>query len=88
MRRSRTDPSRQLAELGVASAETIARRLMLMGLGQCSHAEYRKMVTEKIAAAQSSWIEFAFSPWTVWSSMLMPYHSAARRNAKRLRSKH
>ena len=87
MRRSRNKAPRLLAELGAASAETIARRLMLMGLGRCSHAEYRKMVDEKVAAAQSSWIELAFSPWTMWTSMLTPWHRAARRNARRLRKK-
>ena len=87
MRRSRTKTPRLLAELGAASAETIARRVMLMGTGRCTHAEYRKMVDEKVAAAQSSWIAFAFSPWTLWTSMLMPWHQATRRNARRLRKK-
>ncbi len=89
MRRSRSNASAPqiLAELGMASAETIARRMMLMGSGQCSHAEYRKMVDEKVQATQIAWLEMAFSPWTAWTSMLMPYHRAARRNARRLRSK-
>jgi hypothetical protein len=89
MRRSRpsSNAPRLLAELGAASAETIARRLMLMGTGQCTHAEYRKMVTEKVVATQSAWLAMAFSPWTMWSSMLAPYHSAAKRNARRLRNK-
>ena len=85
MRRSHSSTPRLFAELGVASAETIARRMMLMGTGRCSHAEYRKMVTEKVAATQSSWLELAFSPWAAWSAMLIPYHRAARRNARRLR---
>jgi hypothetical protein len=88
MRRSRSSAPRLFAELGAASAETIARRMMLMGTGRCSHAEYRKMVTEKIAATQSSWLELAFTPWTVWTALLTPYHRAARRNARRLRGKH
>ena len=87
MRRSRSSVPFMMAELGAASAETIARRMMLMGTGRCSHAEYRKMVTEKVAAAQSSWLALAFSPWTMWTSMLTPYHRAARRNARRLRTK-
>lgn len=87
MRRSRSTAPRLLAELGAASAETIARRMMLMGSGRCTRAEYRKMVTEKVAAAQSSWLEMAFSPWAMWSAMLQPYHRAARRNARRLRTK-
>ena len=87
MRRSRPNALNLLAELGAASAETIARRMMLMGTGQCTHAEYRKMVDEKIAATQSALIAAAFSPWTMWTSMLQPYHKAARHNARRLRSK-
>ena len=86
MRRSRSSAPRLLAELGAASAETIARRMMLMGTGRCSHAEYRKMVSEKVHATQMSWLELALSPWTIWTSMLTPYHRAARRNARRLRS--
>lgn len=87
MRRSRSSAPFLLAELGLASAETIARRMILMGSGRCTHAEYSKMVTEKIAATQSSWLEMAFSPWTMWTSMLLPYHKAARSNARRLRTK-
>ncbi len=89
MRRSRSSSNAPwlLAELGAASAETIAHRVMLMGTGQCTHAEYRKMVTEKVAATQTAWLEMAFSPWTMWTSMLIPYHRAARSNARRLRHK-
>ena len=62
MRRSRSSSNAPwlLAELGTASAETIARRMMLVGTGRCTHAEYRKMV---------------------------PYHRAARKNARRLRNR-
>jgi len=92
MRRSRSSAPGLLVELGAASAETIARRMMLMGTGRCSRSEYRKMVTEKVTAAQSSalssWFEMAFSPWSMWTAMLQPYHRAARRNARRLRRKH
>lgn len=87
MRRSRSPSNAPwlLAELGAAAAETIARRMMLMGTGQCTHAEYLKMVTEKVSASQSAWLELASSPWTLWTSMLAPYHRAARSNARRLR---
>jgi len=61
--------------------------MMLMGTGRCTRAEYRKMVGEKVSAAQSSWIALAFTPWAAWTAMLQPYHRAARRNARRLRSK-
>jgi len=59
---------------------------MLMGTDRCSHAKYRKMVSENFRAAQMSWLDLAFSPWTIWTSMLKPYHRAARRNARRLQT--
>lgn len=77
----------QLFDLGTASAETITRRVMLMATGKCSHAEYRKMVNEKAAAAGHSWLEAAMFPWTAAYTMLEPWRRAARRNAVRLRRK-
>ena len=88
MRRRRSSPSSMLAELGIASAETIARRVALMSTGRCTSREYRKMVTEKMAATGHSWLEAAFWPWTGMSALIEPWHRAARRNARRLRTKH
>ena len=87
MRRRRPSPH-QLFDLGTASAETIARRMMLMATGRCSPAEYRKMVSEKVVATGHSWMEAMMSPWMAAFSMLEPYRRAARRNARRLRHKH
>lgn len=86
MRRRRSSAS-QLFDLGTASAETITRRVLLMASGRCSPAEYHKMVNEKIAAAGHSWLEAMMFPWTGAAAMLEPYRRAARRNARRLRSK-
>ena len=87
MRRHRSAPPLMLAELGIASAETIARRVALMATGRCTPREYRKMVGEKLAASGHSWLEAAFWPWTGLSAVLEPWHRAARRNARRLRAK-
>lgn len=43
-----------LAELALASWQTIAYRMSMMALGTCTAAEYRRMTTEKIVAAQRS----------------------------------
>ena len=43
-----------LTELALASAETIARRGMLMAQGRCSSREQRRMIEEKSRAALAS----------------------------------
>ena len=43
-----------MAELTLASWETIARRTLMMAQGTCSPAEYRRMVREKAHAAHRS----------------------------------
>jgi hypothetical protein len=75
-----------LAELSIASAETIARRLTMMATGNCSPTEYRRMVAEKMEAARRSWLA-ALNPLASMSSLLAPWHKAASRNARRLRTK-
>jgi hypothetical protein len=87
MKRRRAPSASQLFDLGTASAETIAHRVMLMATGRCTPAEYNKMVNEKIAAAGHSWLEAMRFPWTGAAAMIEPYRRAARRNARRLRSK-
>jgi hypothetical protein len=42
-----------MTELMLASWETLARRTLLMVQNKCSPAEYRRMVREKMAAAES-----------------------------------
>jgi hypothetical protein len=43
-----------MADLAMASWETIARRTAMIARGTCSPAEYQCMITEKAAALQQS----------------------------------
>jgi len=52
-RRARTFPL-MMAELAMASWETIARRTSMIARGTCSPAEYQRMIIEKAAALQQS----------------------------------
>ena len=69
-RRTRRQPPMpvMMAELAVASAQTIAHRTTLAVTGRCTHAEYSKMVVEKMTAM----------------ALLTPWHRAATRNSRRL----
>ena len=76
------------AELAFASWETIARRTFMMANGTCTPAEYARMVTEKVAAAQRSALALSrkrtrHSP----RSVIGPWHRGATANAKRLRKR-
>ena len=75
-----------MAELALASWETIARRTLMMAQGTCSPAEYRRMVREKAHAAHRSGSRVARGARDV-SAVLAPWHKAATANAKRLRRK-
>ena len=75
-----------MAELTLASWETIARRTLMMAQGTCSPAEYRRMVREKAHAAHRSGSLVARGARDV-SALLAPWHKAATANAKRLRRK-
>ena len=72
-----------MVQLGAASWETILRRSLMMAQGTCSAAEYRRMVSEKSAALQSSTVAF----WSGKShrAIVAPFLTRARRNARRLR---
>jgi hypothetical protein len=72
-----------VAELMVASWETIARRSVMMAKGTCSLAEYRRMATEKAAAMQLS--ALAVIGGRGKRQALAPWHKRATANAKRLR---
>ena len=77
-----------LAELTWASWETVLRRSMMVALGTCSDAEYRRMITEKMNAVHQSsrlalWPGIGGDP----ADMVRPWHRAATRNARRLRRK-
>jgi len=72
-----------LAELAVASWQTMAHRLSMMASGTCSIAEYRRMMAEKMLAAQQS-MKAATRRQHDVTAIIAPWHRAASRNAKRL----
>ena len=77
-----------LAELSLASWETIARRSMMMARAACSPAEYRRMVSEKAAAAaETARLLARRGPRTSPAALLAPWHTRATANAKRLRKR-
>jgi hypothetical protein len=77
-----------IGEIATSSLETIARRTWMMAQGRCSAAEYRRMVREKAAAAQSSASALARSRGKDAAlAILAPWHSRVTANAKRLRGK-
>ncbi|HTP83617.1 MAG TPA: hypothetical protein VMQ11_11780 [Alphaproteobacteria bacterium] len=73
-----------MVELAMAASETIFHRTWLMATGQCSPAEYQRMLAEKVKAAQLTG-RLVMSPRADSSALLAPWHRAARRNARRLR---
>ena len=83
-RRSRALPV-MMAELMVASWETIARRTAIIARGTCTPAEYQRMVMEKAAALQQSAI--AVMTGRGEKAALRPWHKRATANARRLRRK-
>ena len=74
-----------MAELAMASWETIARRTAMIARGTCTPAEYQRMVAEKAAALQQSAI--AVMTGRGKKAMLAPWHKRATANARRLRRK-
>jgi hypothetical protein len=74
-----------MAELAVASWETIARRTALIARGRLTPAEYQRMVIEKAAALQQSAI--AVMTGRGKKAVLAPWHRRATANARRLRRK-
>jgi hypothetical protein len=74
-----------MADLMMASWETIARRSMMMARGACTAAEYQRMIVEKTAAAQDATL--AMLSGRGIRAALAPWHKRARANASRLRRK-
>jgi hypothetical protein len=74
-----------MAELTVASWETIARRTLMMVQGACSAGEYQRMAAEKMAAVQIS--TAALMEGRSHAAVLAPFVVRARANARRLRRK-
>jgi hypothetical protein len=75
-----------MTELALASWQTIAHRSLMMARGSCSHAEYSRMVLEKMSAATRSASVLAQSRQAPsWTALLAPWHVRAKSNARRLR---
>jgi hypothetical protein len=74
-----------MAQLTVASWETIFHRTLMMARGTCSPAEYQRMVMEKAAAMRTS--TRALASRKGGGAVLAPFLWRARGNAKRLRRK-
>ncbi len=72
-----------MMELAFASWETIIHRMVMMATGTCSAAEYKCMVSEKMAASHASMVELMAGGGGV--AVIAPYLAAASGNAKRLR---
>ncbi|HEY1433080.1 MAG TPA: hypothetical protein VGF39_15850 [Stellaceae bacterium] len=83
-RRARPLPM-MMAELAMASWETIARRTAMIARGNITSAEYQRMVFEKAAALQQSAI--AMMTGRGKKAALAPWHKRATANARRLRRK-
>jgi hypothetical protein len=74
-----------MAELAMASWETIARRTAMITGGTLTSAEYQRMAMEKAAVLQQS----AIAVMTVRGkkAAIRPWHKRATANARRLRRK-
>jgi hypothetical protein len=83
-RRSRNLPA-MMAQLTLASWETIYRRTLMMAQGTCSAAEYQRMVVEKAAALQAA--SLALMTGRGGAAALVPYLVRSRANVRRLRRK-
>lgn len=77
---------RMLLELAMNSAETIGRRWWMVASGKSTPAEYRRMVLEKVKAAQETGAAMFFRKPSA-AALLRPWHAGARRNVKRLRKR-
>jgi hypothetical protein len=81
-------PHLMMTNLALASWETMMRRTLLMAQNACSPTEYQRMVREKTEAAMESGLKLMLSGGQAsLSSLLVPWHSRATANAKRLRKK-
>jgi hypothetical protein len=77
-----------LADLTINACDTIASRARLIATGQCSAAEYRRMVMEKAEAVQASFLAVAnATPAGALEAAMTPWLDSVRANAERLRRK-
>jgi hypothetical protein len=75
------------ADLALASWATVMLRMSRIAQGTCTPAEYSRMVTEKLLAAQRSAVALTRPGRNRGAAALRPWRTAARRNAKRLARK-
>ncbi len=86
MSRARANPfalPMMMAELTTASFETIWHRTALMMSGECTLAEYERMVSEKMHATHLA--TAALMKGDGPEDVIRPFHKRATANAKRLR---
>ena len=77
-----------MANMAVASWETILQRSMLIAQNACSQEEYVRMVQEKAEATMESSMKLLWSGGMApMASLIAPFHRRATANAKRLRKK-
>lgn len=77
-----------MTELTLASWETMARRMLLISQNKCSDTEYLRMVSEKAQAAVTTGLTLMFSfGQASMTSLMAPWVSGAKANARRLRKK-
>ena len=74
-----------MAQLTLASWETMLRRTLMIARGTCTPAEYRRMTAEKVAAVQMSM--GALMRGRGQAAMLAPFVNRTRVNVRRLRRK-
>ncbi|MGC2211291.1 MAG: hypothetical protein WA532_14380 [Candidatus Korobacteraceae bacterium] len=77
-----------MADLTLASCETVARRMLLISQNQCSQAEYLSMFSEKAEAAMATGLTLmsSYGQASVFS-LMAPWLSQATANVNRLRKK-
>jgi hypothetical protein len=77
-----------MADLAINACATIASRASLIVTGQCTAAEYRRMVMEKAEAAQASFLAVVTAtPNTAFEAAMTPWLRSVKANAQRLRQK-
>jgi hypothetical protein len=73
-----------MAQLALASRETIGHRIVLIAQGACTMSEYQLMAAEKVEALQLSTL--ALLTGCSQEEIVKPYLQRAQNNAARLRA--
>ena len=75
---------KMMAQLTLASWDTIGHRIVLIAQGACTMSEYQLMASEKVEALQLSTL--ALLAGCSQEEMVKPYLQRAQNNASRLRA--